>query len=172
MSKIWPIIYLREKREREIDEKEINLNIKNVFEGKPLTCPLADLNKAGFLEKYNQAFDYFNKDKIIEEKKEKKREYENKPEVKEKRKIYSKNYYSKPDVKERRKKNSREYVKREGERIREWHRGYYKKNRDKFSKKQRERYHRHKELGLCVRCLKKAEGGIFCAYHSHKKIND
>ena len=72
--------------------REINENIRNVMEGKPLTRPLSVLNKnCQFKKRYEIAFELENEDRIKEEVKQKKKEYYQRPEVKQKNKEYYQN---------------------------------------------------------------------------------
>ena len=67
--------------------REINENIRNVFEGKALTRPLATLNRnCEFKKRYNIACDLKEGDLA----KQKQKEYYQRPEVKQKRKEYQK----------------------------------------------------------------------------------
>ena len=79
--------------------REINDNIRRVFNGEPLTRPLRILNKnCEFKKRYDIACDLLEGDLT----KEKRRAYHQKPEVKEKQRAYSKAYHQKPEVKEKR----------------------------------------------------------------------
>ena len=89
--------------------KEINQNIRNVFDGKPLTRPLRVLNNnCKFRERYELACDlkYGSIKKAYNQKPEVKayrKAYNQKPEVKAYKKAYQKAYYQKPEVKAYRK---------------------------------------------------------------------
>ena len=88
---------------------EVKENIKRVFKNKPLTRPLAMLNRScEFKKRYDIAFDTRNGDKINELKRIVNEEYNSRPETKEKRNEYYRRYQRKPAVKERMK----EYRKR------------------------------------------------------------
>ena len=69
--------------------REINENIRNVFEGKALTRPLATLNRnCEFKKRYDIACDLKEGDLA----KQRKKEYNQRPEVKQRmRKYYQKN---------------------------------------------------------------------------------
>ena len=101
-EKIQSIKKLREQNEPSeiICIREINQNIKNIFEGKPLTRPLRMLNKScEFKKRYDIAFDLTNEDKI-------------KKEVKKRMREYNKEYYQKPEVKKRMREYNREYMRK------------------------------------------------------------
>ena len=72
-------------------KKEIEINLKNVYEGKPLTIPLAVLN-GEFKKRYN-----------YETQKAYHKTYYQRPEVKARQKAYFKAYYQRPEVKAHRK---------------------------------------------------------------------
>ena len=105
------------RKKRELNEpkeiiciREINENIKRVFNNQPLTRPLRTLNNnCEFKKRYELAWDLKNKERIEKEVKKKKREYNReynqKPEVKKKKREYFREYYQKPEVK----KKKREY---------------------------------------------------------------
>ena len=125
------------RKENELGEiiciREINENIKRVFNKKPLTRPLRVLNKnCEFKKRYDIACDLLEGDLKKErvrayhktynqkpEVKERVRAYSQKPEVKERVRAYHKTYNQKPEVKER-------------------VRAYYKKNRKIILKKLKE----------------------------------
>lgn len=80
--------------------REINENIRRIFNNQPLTRPLRTLNQScGFRKRYELAFDLKNEKRIEEEKnkriREYKREYYQKPEVKKKMREYKREYYQK-----------------------------------------------------------------------------
>ncbi len=101
---------------------EVKENIKRVFNDKPLTRPLAVLNRScEFKKRYDMAFDIINEDKIKERKREYNKEYNNKPEVKKR----SKEYYQRPGVKAKKKEYSKKYSQKPG--IKEKRREYSKK---------------------------------------------
>ena len=101
---------------------EVNENIKRVFNNKPLTRPLAMLNKnCEFKAKYNMAFDIINEDKFKEMKREYNKEYNQRPEVKKSHREYSqredikqkkKIYSQQPEVKAKMREYAKEYAKR------------------------------------------------------------
>lgn len=179
-KKIRTIRDIRREKEPEIDEEEIKKNINNVLNGKPLTCPLAVLNRecisngdCDFIKQYEDEFNSVNKDKISKEK----REYRNKPEIKEWRKEYNqrpevkarrKKYDNRPEIKKRKK----EYNKKNKKKYKKYSKRYYKRNKEEISRKSKEKYQNHRELGLCGKCLRKAKKDrCLCIYHSRKSKN-
>ena len=105
-------LYIKKVREENesnpiICIREINQNIKNVFEGKPLTRPLRVLNQnCEFKKRYDIACDLKEGDLVRARRKEYMKEYYQKPEVKAKKK----EYYQKPEVKARMKEyNQKRY---------------------------------------------------------------
>jgi len=123
----------KRREENEKDEiiciREINQNIKNVIEGKPLTRPLAVLNKnCEFKKRYDIAFDLINEEKIKEEIKAKKKEYNQRPEIKAKikeyQKEYQKEYRKRPEIKAK---------------IKEYRKKYYQRNKKQILKKLKEK---------------------------------
>lgn len=79
--------------------REINENLKRVFNNQPLTRPLRTLNKnCEFRKKYNALFDLKNEDKIKQEGKEYRKEYSQRLEVIKHRKEYRKEYWLKNKI--------------------------------------------------------------------------
>ena len=102
------------KTDSNICIREINENIRRIFNNQSLTRPLATLNRnCEFKKRYEISFDLRNEEKIKKEVKEKARKYQQKPEVKEKTRKYQqkpevkeriRKYYQKPEVKEKARK--------------------------------------------------------------------
>ncbi len=122
---------------------EINENIRRVFNNKPLTRPLATLNKScKFKEKYNIAFNQINEDKIKKINRLRDREYMARPETKEMLKAYYKKYNKRPEVIERKRKYRQEY--RQRPEVKEKRKEYYQRPevKEKFNKYYKEYYQR------------------------------
>lgn len=121
----------------DISVKEIDKNIKRVFNGQSLTKPLRVLNEAyNFQERYNDAFNSKNKDRIKQEKRERKRKYYQKN--KEKIRAYHREYNKRPGVKARIKKyRQKPEVKRKIiENTKKWR----KNNIEQIRKRDRDKY--------------------------------
>ncbi len=137
-----------EREEKGLFEKpiciiEVNENIRRVFNNKPLTRPLATLNKScKFKEKYNIAFNQINEDKIKKINRLRDREYMARPETKERLKAYYKKYNKRPEVIERKRKYRQEY--RQRPEVKEKRKEYYQRPevKEKFNKYYKEYYQR------------------------------
>ncbi len=130
---------------------EVNENIRRVFKNKPLTRPLATLNKScKFRERYNMAFDMINEDKIKETERLRQREYRGRPETKAMLKEYYKKYNQRPEVKEKKRKYRQEYQKRPEvkKRLEAYNKKYYARPevKERLNKYQREVYSKRPEV--------------------------
>jgi len=110
--------------------REINENLKRIFEDKPLTRHLKDLNKdCEFKKKYVAYFNYKNEERIKNEIKEIQKRYSLKN--KDKFNTYCKRYYlnNKDKIKEIQKR----YRLKNKDKIKEIQKRYRLKNKDKFN---------------------------------------
>ncbi len=130
----------KEEYDKEMCIREINDNIRRVFNDEPLTKPLSVLrNNCDFKKRYDIAFDLrYNVRKCLNCRKEFKDVNEEgccSDTCKDKRKeYYEKN---KDKISEKRK----EYYEKNKDKYKE----YYEKNKDKLSEKAKERYGKKKE---------------------------
>jgi len=113
--------------------REINDNIRRVFNGEPLTRPLRILNKnCEFKKRYDIACDLLEGDLTKEKRRAYSKAYYQKPEVKEKQRAY----HQKPEVKEK----QRAYHQKPE--VKEKRRAYYQK--PEVKEKQRAYRQKHK----------------------------
>ena len=91
------------KNKNEICEAEVRKNIVLAELGRPLTLPLARLNRScEFKKEWNKIQNKWHGQP--KEVKERMKTYYQRPEVKERKKTYNKTYNQRPEVKERKKK--------------------------------------------------------------------